>query len=327
VLVALGYFQAATVLERRAIAAQDPIPAAETAAPRYANRDQVMRDLGTLASREFAGRRTGTEGGRKARAWVVEQFKAARLVPAGSRSYLQPFRFTQESVRGLVLPNRPFRTEYRDAANVMGRIDGSNPDALPIVVSAHYDHLGAQDGEVYAGADDNASGVAVLLAAARHFAVHRPHHSLIFAAFDAEELGLRGSRAFVASRPRGRVAALNVNLDMVSRSDRNEIFAAGTYHYPQLKPPLEDLQKRVSVKILFGHDRPMRTAGGVDDWTSLSDHAAFHAAGVPFVYFGVEDHPDYHQPTDTADKIQPRFVGGVADMVVEAIKTLDGKLP
>ena len=104
---------------------------------------------------------------------------------------------------------------------------------------------------------------------------------------------------------------MNVNLDMVSRNDRNEIFAAGTYHYPQFTPMLEDVRSRARVQVLFGHDRPLYRGGGVDDWTRLSDHYVFHSAGVPFVYFGVEDHADYHTPTDTADKIDRRFFGDV----------------
>ena len=110
---------------------------------------------------------------------------------------------------------------------------------------------------------------------------------------------------------------------MVSRNDANEIFAAGTYHTPSLKPIVDDVQRRSAVKILFGHDRPMIKAGSVEDWTNQSDHGVFHQAGVPFLYFGVDDHADYHQPTDTADKVNPQFFGDVADMIVEAVVTLD----
>jgi Zn-dependent M28 family amino/carboxypeptidase len=79
------------------------------------------------------------------------------------------------------------------------------------------------------------------------------------------------------------------------------------------------------VTIRFGHDRP-RAESGVEDWTRSSDHGPFHDAGIPFVYFGVEDHPDYHRPTDTADRIDPRFFGDVADMIVEAVRTFDARL-
>ncbi len=69
----------------------------------------------------------------------------------------------------------------------------------------------------------------------------------------------------------------------------------------------------------FGHD----TGGGQDDWTQQSDHGPFHTAGIPFVYLGVEDHADYHKPTDTADKIDPRFLGGVAAFVLDVVGALD----
>ena len=196
------------------------------------------------------------------------------------------------------------------------------------MVSAHYDHVGIRDGVTYPGADDNASGVAVLLAVARQLRRAAPRHPVLLVAFDAEELGLRGAEALVGSPllPAAAVA-LNVNLDMVSRNDANEIFAAGTYQTPSLKPILEDVQRRSAVKLLFGHDRPMVKAGNVEDWTNQSDHGVFHEAGVPFVYFGVADHADYHQPTDTADKVNPQFFGDVADMIVESVVTLDREIP
>ena len=71
---------------------------------------------------------------------------------------------------------------------------------------------------------------------------------------------------------------------------------------------------------------PIHKAGSVEDWTGRSDQGAFAERGVPFVYFGVEDHADYHRPGDTADKIDPRFFGDVADMIVEAVKTFDAKI-
>jgi Zn-dependent M28 family amino/carboxypeptidase len=143
----------------------------------------------------------------------------------------------------------------------------------------------------------------------------------VFVAFDAEEGGLNGARAFVASPPipTDRIA-LNVNLDMVSRSAKREIYIAGTFHTPELKAPLERVAKAARVKVLFGHDRP---GTGSDDWTSLSDHGAFHAAKIPFVYFGVEDHADYHKPTDTADKINRGFFVDVAETVLDAVIQLD----
>jgi len=280
------------------------------AVARHVDRDRLMQDLRALADPALEGRATGAPGGLKARAWIEAQLAAIGVAPAGSSGYRQPFR-----------------TASREAANVIGRVAGTTLGARAIVVSAHYDHLGVR-GATYPGADDNASGVAVLLAVARHLRGAAPRHPVLLVAFDAEELGLRGAEALVGSAllPTASVA-LNVNLDMVSRNDANEIFASGTAYTLSLKPILEDVQRRSAVKILFGHDRPEAQRRGVDDWTDDSDHGVFHKAGVPFVYFGVVDHADYHRPTDTADKVNPQFFGDVADMIVEAIVTLDRSLP
>jgi Zn-dependent M28 family amino/carboxypeptidase len=308
-----------------AFAAQRPAPA-PLAPARYVDRAQLMRDASTLAASGFEGRATGTPGGERARRWLVEQFGGIGLLPAQPAGYIQPFTVAARDVGPSRRSASPSRAEY-SAANVVGRLAGRDPRAATIVITAHYDHLGIRDGMIYPGADDNASGVAVVLAAARHFSKSPPRHPMIFAALDAEELGLHGAKTLVRSDvlPRDRVA-LNINLDMVSRSAANEVYAAGTYHSPWQLPILQDVQSRASVRILFGHDRPPVQANGLDDWTRSSDHGAFHEAGIPFVYFGVEDHPDYHKPTDTADRIDPRFFGDAADMIVEAVRTFDARL-
>jgi hypothetical protein len=327
VVLVFGYVLAAGRLEQRAIAGQAPAVATGESVRHHVDRDQLMADVAQLASPAFEGRRTSTPGGLKARGWIVDRFTALGLEPGGRSGFVSQFSFVHHSVRGLFTPGRTFRSEYDDAANVIGTMRGGSPSASTIVISAHYDHLGTVDGVVYPGADDNASGVAALAAIARAFTVDHPSHRLIFVAFDAEEEGLRGAEAFVDSGavPIDRIA-LNVNLDMVARNDRNEIFAAGTYQSPWLKPWLEDVQRRSGVRILFGHDRPIHRAGNVEDWTDQSDHGVFAAHHVPFVYFGVEDHDDYHRPTDTPDKIERQFFGDVADMIVEAVRTFDEKL-
>jgi Zn-dependent M28 family amino/carboxypeptidase len=255
----------------------------------------------------------------------------AGLEAAGtSGGYDQPFSFTRASGRrapNLVDPPGQGQTLFPDAANLVGRISGTDTGAQAIVITAHYDHLGVGGGRIFPGADDNASGVAALIAVAQYVIAHRPRHPMIFAALDAEELGLEGAKAFLRAPPVPRsTIGLNINFDMVSRNDRNEIYASGTYHYPWTKAIVDEVQRRSSLKILFGHDRP-RTAGATeDDWTMQSDHGVFHQAQLPFVYFGVEDHPDYHQPTDTADRIDPAFFSRVVDMLIDAVVTFDQRM-
>ncbi|HEX7956540.1 MAG TPA: M28 family peptidase, partial [Pyrinomonadaceae bacterium] len=139
-----------------------------------------------------------------------------------------------------------------------------------------------------------------------------------------EELGLLGARALVKQlQSEKRRLALNVNLDMVGRSDRGELYAAGAHHTPALRPALERVAARAPVKLLLGHDRPEQ---GHDDWTNQSDQFAFHQAGVPFVYFGVEDHRDYHKPTDDFETLTRDFFVRAAETVLDAVETLDSGL-
>lgn len=322
------YIGAATRLERRALASQpQPSESANTTAHRV-DVARLMADVTTLASPSFEGRRTGTPGGRAARQFIRNAFAGIGLEPLERDGYDEPFSFTHTSIRGFILPGRAWKADYPDADNLLGRVRGTDASARTIVVSAHYDHLGVQNGRVYPGADDNASGVAALLEIARYVTRHPLRHQALFVAFDAEELGLQGARRFIAMPPVPlRTIAIDVNLDMLSRNDQNEIVAAGTYQNPSLRPMLDDVRRRSAVHVLFGHDRPIRKAGFVDDWTNESDHGVFNDAGVPFIYFGVEDHPDYHQPTDTADRINPAFFGHVADMVLDAVLTFDRELP
>jgi Zn-dependent M28 family amino/carboxypeptidase len=305
--------------QRDRVSAQAAPPPASQADSRIGSAE-LMRVVRELASPRYEGRRSGTNGGRAARAFVSKAFAEIGLDRAGTSGFEQPFRLVPSNGR------ERNSGSPSDAANVVGRVKGTSAATGAIVVSAHYDHLGRDNGRLYPGADDNASGVAALLAIARYIRAHPLGHPVLFVAFDAEELGMYGARAFLARHPQPRRdIALNINLDMVSRNDRNEIVAAGTYHSPWLKPILDDVQRRAAVRILYGYDRPAR-AGTRDDWTLLSDHAAFHEAGVPFVYFGVEDHPDYHQPTDTAEKINPVFFRNVVDMVLDAVITLDREM-
>jgi hypothetical protein len=287
-------------------------PAGQSASGRV-DGDALIRDLEALASPALEGRLTGTAGNRKAQAFIAERFKQLGLRPVGG-SHEQRFSFPKREA-GKPTPS--------NAVNLMGLVRGTvNPQSV-VIVSAHYDHLGVLNGQVYPGADDNASGVAALLAIAAWFAGHPPRSSLLFVAFDAEEEGLHGARHFVATRPvpLARIATV-VNIDMIGRGDANRLFVVGTHHYPSLKPVVSEAATGSPIEVAFGHDQPASQASGMDDWTNQSDHAPFHAAGIPFLYFGVEDHADYHKPSDTADKIPRRFYLAATELVLETVRRL-----
>lgn len=285
---------------------------AGNASSRIIDAKQLLRDDETLSADDMQGRGIGTPGGAKAREYIVARFKEASLKFFGA-SYLQLFDFANRI------------NEKVNGTNVIGYIAGKNNPEKYIVVTAHYDHLGTVKGEIYNGADDDASGVAALFALANYFKEKRPLHSIIFVAFDGEESGLRGSRKFVAEPPvKKESIVLNVNMDMVAHNDKNELYASGTYHYPTLKPQLDAIAKSAKVKLLIGHDRPEQKA---DDWTNQSDHFAFHQAKIPFIYFGVEDHKDYHKPTDDFVNINQEFYVRAVETILETVKTFDKSLP
>jgi hypothetical protein len=276
-------------------AATQSIPSADTAA--------LMHTVRVLAADSMEGRAAGSPGGARARAWLLDRLRAIGVAPLGdSLTHAFPLGRGGEGV------------------NLIGVVRGTRTPERYFVLSAHYDHLGVQGEQVFNGADDNASGVAAVLTLAEQLRARPLGHSVIIALFDAEEGGLRGARAFVANPPVPNASlALNINLDMVGHSDAGELYVAGTSHTPRLRPLLDSLAARAPVRLLFGHDR----GGGQDDWTTQSDHGAFHAAGIPFLYFGVEDHADYHKPTDDPETLTPVFFGGAVGTVEAAIRMLD----
>ncbi len=270
----------------------------------------MLRDLYRLAHDSMTGRLIGTPGNLKARDFLAARFDALGLeAPATGRLQRVP-------VSSARLPG------VQAAWNVLGIVRGTVSPERWIVVTAHFDHVGigrpVAGDSIYNGADDNASGAAALAVLAQHFQRHPIGHSLLFAAVDGEERGMWGSRALVESPvvPLDAVV-LNVNLDMISRNTRNELYLAGPGRYPALVPAAEAAVACSPLTLRLGHDTD--AAGPGNDWTSQSDHAAFHRAGIPFAYFGVEDHPDYHRPGDHAEAIMPGFY-------VNAVRTVAGFL-
>lgn len=300
------------------LAACVPTPAAPPAPPASPPPSAVidsaamLQDARVLSADDMEGRGTGTPGIEKARAYLTDRFRQVGIRPFGA-SYDQAY--SGRNRRGVEV----------SGTNLVGYLPGTGPEQRYLVITAHYDHLGIRDGRIYNGADDNASGTAALLALAEYLGQHPTRHPVIFAAFSGEELGMMGSEGFVRTPPVPlSTIALNINMDMVSRSTRNEINVLGTWHYPFLRPWLEPLSGRAGGPILvFGHDAPEPRK---DDWTFRSDHAPFHRAGIPFVTFGGNDHPDYHRPTDDIERINPVFYVRTVEMITRVVTVLDDRL-
>ncbi len=288
--------------------AQEPMPVAcagNGGALPAVDSTQLMRDIATLADDSMEGRGAGTDGGARARLYLLARYAQLGLDSLGS-GRVQSFAMPGGKLEG---------------SNIIGIIRGGRRPGQVIVVSAHYDHLGTRNGQVYNGADDNASGVSAMLAAATWFTAHRPDQTLLFVAFDGEEEGDLGSGAFVHAGliPPDSIL-MNINLDMVSRSERKRLFAVGAARFPALLPYLEATACGAPVMLVLGHDKGWVAS---EDWTTQSDQFAFLGIGVPFIYFGVEDHPDYHKPTDDVSRIDPAFFLGATRTVARFVALVD----
>lgn len=277
------------------------------------DRQQVLADIQYLSSDELVGRRTGEFGNIMAQEFIYNRFQTIGLTHAGNNGFRQVFDHT----------NNRTGAEFKDAVNLIGMIEGAAQSDRFIAVIAHYDHLGFSEGEIYNGADDNASGTVGLLAAARYFADNTPDHTILFIALDAEEQGLGGAHYFVQNPvvPLEQIA-LVINMDMISNNFDDELYAVGTAHYPFLKPLIEEAVEDEPINVLFGYD----TDDWPQNWTMSSDHGPFHAEGVPFIYFGVEDHPHYHQPSDTFENTNPDFFVSAVETIIRVTEHMETHL-
>jgi len=293
-----------------------PLPprAALAELPPVHSQSALAEHVRYLSSEALEGRGLGTAGLDEAAAYIVERFRAAGLSPGGDEGgYYQRFE-TQEGPGG-----KPV-----EIANVIGYIPGSRSDwdGQTVVLSAHYDHLGrgwpeayaGNEGRVHPGADDNASGVAVLLELARSFAEgDPPSRTLVFAAFTGEEAGRLGSRHFV-QRP-GPFALDGVraviNLDTVGRLGRREISVLGTGTAEEWPHVFR------GVSYLTGVG-----SRSVPESVEASDQMSFIERGVPAVQIFTDAHADYHRPGDTADKVDTAGLVRIATFVKEAVAYL-----
>ena len=270
----------------------------------------MLANLEMLSADDMAGRGTGNN--QEAQKLIVSTFKKLKLTPFFD-DYKQPFLFVDDD------------DKKRLGSNIVGYIKGRLKPEQYLVIGAHYDHMGVVDGKVFNGADDNASGTAAMLALAEYFSTFPPLHSIIFIAYDAEELGLHGSKHFVEYSPivLDKIK-LKFNFDMIGRNINNEIFIVGTHQYPQFKPWLQQSAKNSLLKVSYGHDIPDDPSK--DYWMESSDNAPYFAKNIPNITFSEEDHPDYHQATDDFSRIDQQYYQNVVKLILRSVKLIDSKL-
>ncbi|WP_461629749.1 M28 family metallopeptidase [Labilibaculum euxinus] len=217
-----------------------------------------------------------------------------------------------------------FDLKYKELSteNVFAFLPGTNKKEEVLVISAHYDHVGKNDGEIFNGANDNASGTAAIIEIARKFQEasdegHKTKRSILFAAFTGEEKGLCGSKYFVDNPPFPLSDIVgNLNLDMLGRHDEfndttDYVYLLGTNH---LKPKLKvisDSINQISTKLRLDYKYDMP-----DNFLyQASDQASFVKHGIPAVFYFNGLHTDYHKASDTAEKIDFQAINRVSQLV------------
>jgi hypothetical protein len=252
---------------------------------------------------------------------ILEAFGTSVEKLLGGPGRPRPFPLDGSGIRIKV----PWTEIVRPTRNVAGWLDGADPDLRRevVVLGAHLDHIGTRGAEVFRGADDDASGVSAILAAAKAFVVNptRPRRSILFAFYAAEETGLHGSRHFVDHPPvpLDRMV-LAIQLDMVGRNEESppgapaekaednvrSIHVVGSRrHSRELDPWVQRLNDLVGFSLEYDEERVFER----------SDHYQFALRGIPVVLFSSGFHPDYHKSTDTPEKINYAKVASVARLV------------
>ena len=285
----------------------------------------MKEDVTYLAADDLSGRETGTAFEKQAAAYIADRFRDLGLQPKGSSEYIQEFNFkpsTNPHQAAEVVEEQ--QDSMLTGRNVIAYID--NKAASTVVIGAHYDHLGLggegslfREGDaIHNGADDNASGVAVVLKLAAELRDKHTNNNYLFIAFSGEEMGLLGSNYFVKN-PTIDLSSVNymINLDMVGRlNEENTLAVHGVGTSPVFK------------QTLFANNNLDLKIAEHESGVGPSDHTSFYIMDIPVLHFFTGQHADYHKPTDDAEKLNYQGMETIATYLMNIIEDLDdnGKL-
>jgi hypothetical protein len=270
----------------------------------YANSitaDELIKDVYLFSSDELQGRKTGELGYNKASTYVKDFYMSMGIPSPLGDDYYQH------------ISDSFFYNPMKNSQNVVAYIKGSEFPEEVLIISAHLDHLGTKDENIYNGADDNGSGTAALLEIAEAFKLAEsngigPKRSIMFLHFTGEEQSLEGSRYYVTHPifPLDKTIA-NLNIDMIGRSDsthesnNNYIYLIGS---DRLSTELHYISEAANDKFTnLDLDYKYNDMDDSNNYYSRSDHYNFAERNIPVIFYFSGTHDDYHQPTDTADKL------------------------
>lgn len=279
----------------------------------------IQNDVDFLASDSLEGRETGTEGERLAAEYIAKRMEEIGLSGKGENGYLQTFDFSPKA--------NPHEddldtTKTIQVSNVLGLID--NGAVKTIIIGAHYDHLGhgisgslhaEKDGAIHNGADDNASGVALMLGLAEELVNNEKAKgsNYLFMAFSGEEMGLLGSN-YYCKNPTINLEEVHymLNFDMVGRLDTSKGLAInGVGTNPEWRKELEKANWD-NLPFVYG-----------ESGVGPSDHTSFYLQDIPVLHFFTGQHEDYHKPSDDVEKINYQGILTLQNLITRLATQLD----
>ncbi len=282
--------------------------------------NKIKEDVAFLADDKLEGRQTGTKGEKAAADYIASRFKSLGLEEKGTKGYFQEFSFKPKTDPHSQVKFTETNTDSTlTGINVIGFINNNAKET--IVVGAHYDHLGygsegslyrGEDKAIHNGADDNASGVAVMLNLASKLKNSDKGNNYLFMAFSGEEMGLLGSNYFVKN------ATINtdsinymINMDMVGRLKQDSTLAVyGVGTSPIFKQVISASNKNFKI---------IENESGVGP----SDHTSFYLNDIPVLHFFTGQHEDYHKPSDDSEKLNYEGMETISNYIFDIITDLD----
>ncbi|HKJ07145.1 MAG TPA: M28 family metallopeptidase [Flavobacteriaceae bacterium] len=277
----------------------------ESVAINYANTitaSDLKTHLFTFASDEFEGRLTGEPGQKKAANYLRDFYISQNINSPLSNTYFQP------------ISTENLRPHLKPSENVLAWIEGSSKPEEIIVITAHYDHLGMNNGEIYNGADDDGSGNVAILEIAQAFKKAKdegngPQRSILFLHVTGEENGLLGSKFYVENPVFDLNKTIaNLNIDMIGRID-DEHLNNSDYIYiigsNKLSSELHEVSEEANKNFTnIELDYTFNTDNDPNRYYYRSDHYNFAKNNIPVIFYFNGTHQDYHKPSDTPDKIE-----------------------
>ncbi|MUU79120.1 M28 family peptidase [Winogradskyella endarachnes] len=287
--------------------------------------NKIKEDVMFLADDKLEGRQTGTQGEVLASEYLIKRYTEIGLQPKGTEGFLQSFSFKPKTDPHSEVEFTTNADSTITGHNVIGFID--NKAKTTIVIGAHYDHLGfggegslyrGKEKAIHNGADDNASGVAVMLNLASRLKIKndqakiKDKNNYLFMAFSGEEMGLLGSNYF-SKNPTIESESINymINMDMVGRMKADSTLAVyGTGTSPMFKQTIKANNDKFNI---------VENESGVGP----SDHTSFYLIDVPVLHFFTGQHEDYHKPGDDSDKLNYQGMDLISDYLFNIISDLD----